>query len=357
MYFREDLLDTTIDSNQKLIRRALRRLLKYNTSIYGLRETMRSAWILDGTTLKERHTVIGTDCTTLRPDNTVLFTGQCLVKKEEDLQCPITLEDAIECERLKEVVLKKDLDCFCMLPDMIYASYLNAERITTPAESVQRATQVYAAFRQLMIPGIRVVKLSEMEMDSGVSQRIDSPMIKRELTSKIRRIYGGRVLKPGQQHPLQSLLINYGLVTLEIPRHFAAGDKDIAIFAEPDEICSLRAAEAIVSELGRPNKLGLVGSLALPSLSYFEKETGTEVGDIRMYSTPRSERIHLNEDNDLIKAKLEKHPLFTLTALILSPLTSAEELKTVEKQTSYKLAVEILMEQTIKYKKLVREAL
>ncbi len=330
-------------------RKVLKNLLKRNASRYGLKEKMPPSGILDGTTLRERRTVLGTDSSVLKASNTVLFTGQCLVKSEENLECPITLEDAIECERLKEIMEKKSLAGICFLPDSVYGQYLSLEKKQVPETTLQRATQAYDAFRRLMVPNLKIVRLSEVATITELSHELEKPEIKARLLSKIRRVYGGRPLKPGQRHPLQELLINYGLAELEVPRHCGYENKDIALFAEPDEICSLKAAEAIAVELGRTNQLALIGAIALPAIDYFEN------GEIRMYSAKRSSRLHLDESETAIRDKLATHPAWAITALALSPLTPTEMLEDLHSKP--KLAVDTLMELIVRYKRLAREAL
>ncbi|MDO8660441.1 MAG: hypothetical protein Q7K43_00990, partial [Candidatus Woesearchaeota archaeon] len=138
MYFNGEI--EPIRTNGMRLQDAIKRLKRYSASRFGLPERTKSSWITKDTSLEKRRTFIGTDCTALKKENTVLFTGQCLVKEEEDRDCPITLEDAIECERLKEIMQKNGLKTICILPDSVYALYLRSDNDAEDQDLIYHAT-------------------------------------------------------------------------------------------------------------------------------------------------------------------------------------------------------------------------
>ncbi len=339
--------ETQAKRNNERARDGLRFLRQNNAGRYGLKERTPTTPIIEGTTLATRKTTLRLNCETIDPANAVIFTGQCLVKKEEDENCPITLEDAIECELLGELVAKSKLPALCMLPDSVYASYISAEGRSVEQRTVSRAADIYSAFRKAMVPEIQLVRTSEIH----AGERLNEDTTER-LVERITRIYAGRVLKNGERHPVQKTILQYGLATLDVPKHLGYADKDIVVFAEPDEVCSMRAAEAICQERRITTKLALIGQIATPGLSYFNT---FNKGPIRMFSGVKQQRIHLNENDDLIRTKLAAQPLFTLVTLLLSPRTTEEQLQQIGKSYDPLAAVEPLLEQVKHYKKIVEQ--
>ena len=143
----------------------------------------------------------------------------------------------------------------------------------------------------------------------------------------------------GDTHPLQKTVLEYGIKEIVLPLIAGHGDRDIVVFAEPDEICSVKAAELVRGELHMNNQIGLIGQLPLPSLEFPLR------GKIRMYSANRDDRIHLNENDTEIKTKLESDPLFSLLVLELSPLTTRDQLEYVMGSRDRKIGIDLLMEQ------------
>lgn len=324
--------------NHDIMRSSLATLRERNASRYGLPNKVPSkhSRLIGGTTLYERRTTLGYNLDSLNEETTVLFTGQCLVKDEENLECPITLEDAIECERLKELLQKHPMPAICMYPDSTYVKFVEAwsgDRVSS--EIVSSTTQKYVKFRTRIIPGI--THLITSEVDAKLQSM--TPPDTDDLEKRVRRIYGGRVLENGQTHPLQRTVLQYGIDEILLPMIAEHGDKDIVVFAEPDEICSIRAAELVRDALGIRKQIGLIGQLPLPSLGF---PLG---GKIRMYSASRKDRIHLNEDDSQIRKKLESDPFFSLLGLQLSPLTTNEQLEYLMKSRDRNIGIDMLMEQ------------
>ncbi|MDO8660648.1 MAG: hypothetical protein Q7K43_02045, partial [Candidatus Woesearchaeota archaeon] len=197
-----------------------------------------------------------------------------------------------------------------------------------------------------------IVKLSENNYIEQLETQLGQSGSRETVLNQITRIYSGRILKNCQRHPLQELLLKYGIATIEICRILAGEGKDIVVFGEPDEVCSVHVANIVAKALNREEKVAFIGQIPLPAIDYFDFD-----GRIRMYGATRSGRIHLNESDDCIKTKLEEHHTWTLVALALSPLTTnaqLEEIGALDKPTK---AVDLLMQQIQTYKSIAKEVL
>lgn len=325
--------------NREVILRSVANLREKSASRYGLRNKVPVSYsnLIGGTILYERRALLGYNLDPLTEENAVLFTGQCLIKDNEDLECPITLEDAAECERLKELVQRHPMPVVCMYPDSTYIEFIkgwSGEHVTE--EMVNDATEKYIIFRRRILPGIIHYRTSELEEEvKAVINHLEIGNLQRQ----VRRIYGGRTLGHDDAHPLQKTVLEYGIKEIALPLIAGYGDRDIVVFAEPDEICSVKAAELVRGELHMNNQIGLIGQLPLPSLGFPLR------GKIRMYSANRDDRIHLNENDAEIKTKLESDPLFSLLVLQLSPLTTRDQLEYIMGSRDRKIGIDLLMEQ------------
>lgn len=334
----------------ELTRKGLKKLMQHNGGRYGLSLKMPRHELVDGTSLAERKTVLGHELIQLRLDNTVLFTGQCLVKKEEHEACPVTLEDAIECERLNELTTAKNLTGVCLLPDFEYKGFMEGSGDHVDDKILKRATDVYERFRAAMVRQVTCVR------SSSIAEQLRDPELlarAREVIPDIRRIYRGRVLKAREDHPLQKIVFAYALDTVLLSKQKSPG-KDIVVFGEPDEICSASAAALIAKKLGEQVHVGLVGNIALPAIDYFNLLGG---GTIRMYSAGRKGRIHLDESIDEIRAKLLDSVGVAGIALTLIPSVSTAELESVGRYTRPEPMVDLLVEHVKRYKKVVEGVL
>ncbi|MBI4162369.1 MAG: hypothetical protein HY513_01690 [Candidatus Aenigmarchaeota archaeon] len=330
-------------TNNEITAGLIKQLRKANASRYGLKERMPRTYLLEDTTLQRRKLCLGYNTSHARPDNTVLFTGQCIVKSEEDTECPVTLEDAIECETLREILNKTKVPVICMYPDSTYESFAEAwSGKKVDRRTIDVAAEKYMAFRRNVLPDVTHVRTSEV--DDEVRKHIGQLDLKR-LTGRIRRVYGGMVLRENEAHALQNTVLEYGFYAALLPDIMSFNGEHVVTFAEPDEICSVKAAGIAGSELYSIRKFSLIGQIALPSLDYFCGH-----GRIRMYSTARDQRIHLNETDTAIRAKLEKDTDFLLVALYMSPLTSEDELAQIGKSMDRKAGIDVMVEQVRKFR-------
>ncbi len=331
-------------TNHEFTSGLMKKLRKANASRYGLKERVPHTYLLEGTALQRRKLCLGYNTAHARPDNTVLFTGQCIVKSEEDIECPVTLEDAIECEALREILNKNNVPAICIYPDSTYASFAEAwsgKRLDR--KTIDDAAEKYMAFRKSVLPDMAHVRTSEVEgeIKKHIGQRDF-----RHLTGRIRRVYGGRLLRENETHALQNTVFEYGLYAALLPDIMGFRGEHVVTFAEPDEICSVKGAEIAGNELGSSRKFSLIGQIALPSLNYFGGD-----GRIRMYSAGREQRIHLNEKDEAIRAKLEEDTDLLLVALYMSPLTTEDELEIIGKSLDRRIGIDVVMQQVAKFRK------
>lgn len=274
-------------------------------------------------------------------ENTVIFTGQCLYKEDEDEDCPVTLEDAIECTILKDLLDKHHLPTFCIYPDTIYYDTCKSTQVSK--EKVDKVTNKLMAYRKKLLPKVIHLRLSELLKDNP---KILSPNnLDLKISNKVRRVYGGRVLKEGETHSTQKPILSYGILAIEVPSSFGHKNKNIIVFGEGDEMCSAAATEIIRSELDLKIGVGFIGILPITGTDYPGK------GKARMFSSQRSLRIHLNEQDEEIKRKLEEHPYFTLLTLMLSPLTTQDQFSYMLKTDKRNTGLEILMQQIKEFRK------
>lgn len=327
--------DTTDDRrNSEVSSSLMSRLRKRNAERYGLRQNVPRSYLIRNTTLEKRRSCLGYGLESLESENAVLFTGQCLVKDYDDPECPVTLEDAIECEKLRELLQRHPMPAVCIYPDSTYKAFVEGwSGKSIDERAIERATEMYMTFRRNTLP--RVVHVRSSEVDSTVKEKMQKDT--NHLVSRIKRVYGGRLLNNGQTHQLQRTILDYGIKTVFIPAALGYESRSIAVFAEPDEICSVLAAELIGSELGMGMHFGLIGQIPLPSLGFPQF--------IRMYSAGREGRIHLNEKDEEIRSKLEDDMNFLLLALYLSPLTTDDEIEYIGRSKERRIGLDILMNQ------------
>ena len=259
------------------------------------------------------------------------------------MECPVTLEDAMECERLKEILENSGVPCICMYPDSTYVDFSKSSGKEIDRKTIERATEAYIAFRTSALPEIIHVKTSEYE--DKIKEMVGS-LDMSSLAGKVRRVYGGRLLRPGQSHTLQNTIIEYGIKAAILPGIMELTGECVVTFAEPDEICSVLAAEIAGRELGMSTKFSLIGQIPLPSMSY-----ASGFGDVRMYSAGRERRIHINESNEAIRAKFEQDTDLLLIALYMSPLTTEAELKIIGKSLDRMEGMDVMMQQIEKFRK------
>lgn len=339
MYGFETLTDNR--TNRQLMEERTKLLRRKNCERYALKDKSNSPLLKD-TAMQERKTCLTYNAESLDENNAVLFTGQCLLKKEENLECPVTLQDAIECERLKTLLEKYPLPAVCMYPDSVYREFIKGWSGNDANEKdIDVATEIYLKFRRKVLPEVEHIRTSEL-------QSFGEPISKEELEiarKQIRKIYGGRILTDGQEHPLQRVLLDYGLKTIHITSKMGYGAKNIVIFAEPDEICSVHATAVVANTLGMNIKIGLLGQLPVPSLDFLLDR------EIIMYSANRKSRIYLSESDADIRRKLETESDFCAVSTYLSPLTTREQLEYAKKSRNKGDMVEILMEQIVRFRK------
>ncbi len=333
-------IETDNRTNQQVMVERIKTLRRRHCGEQGLKDRSKSPLLTD-TVMQNRKTTITYNAEDFNEEDTIIFTGQCLLKKEEDLECPVTLQDAVECARLNTLLEAHPVPVVCMYPDSTYAEFIHGwSGVEANENDIDTATDIYMGFRGRMLPKVEHVRLSEVNLD-GV---IHLPE-KGRLTTQIRRIYGGRLLMDGQEHPLQRVLMEYGIKTIALPVFFGYEGKNIAIFAEPDETSSTYAAEIVNGVVGMVGQIGLLGQLPVPSLNYLVDR------ELDMYSAVRENRIHLHEDDLGIRRKLEAEPDFCLVTLCLSPLTTEAQLDEIGKSRDRNVGIDILMEQINEFRR------
>lgn len=338
----ETLTDNRI--NKQLMVERINLLRRRHGEKHGLRDRSKSPLLRD-TVMQMRKTNITYNAESFGERKTVIFTGQCLLKKNEDLECPVTLQDAIECARLNTLLEAHPVPAVCMYPDSTYANFIHGWSGAEADENdIDAATNIYMGFRGRMLHNVKHVRVSDIqrELDERTSLSTEE---KERLKGKIRRIYGGRLLGEGQEHPLQEVLLEYGIKAVVLPSIIGYEEVNIAIFAEPAEICSTYAAEIVNKALNRKNQIGLLGQLPVPSLNYLVDR------ELDMYSAGRESRIHLHETDREIRKKLEAEPDFCLVTLCLSPLTTEAQLEEVGKSRDRNEGIDVIMEQVNKFRR------
>lgn len=312
---------------------SLRRLKELNAERYDLKLEPLSHPLLDGTFLKERDAVIPYGLDGFNKQNAVVFTGQCLLKHDEDPECPVTLEDMLEILKLRDFLQKTQLPAVCMIPDSIYLDkkfldpwFGGHTDLKEIRERVEKFADLYTNVRRKLTPSVKHIRTSEIEEKlNGARNRLSLPL----LIPKIRQVYGGRFLKNKEHtHPLSQTILEYGMVSLILRDRAGYTNREhIIVFSEPDEICSVKATELILAERGdrlRANNVksvGLIGQIPLPPLYY-----PPDLEKNRMYGAPRKSRIHVNEPDENIRGKLLENPSFALLAVYMSPATDQDEL-------------------------------
>ena len=328
--------------NSEVMTKLAKTLRIMNAGRYGLKDRFSANYLVAGTTLARRNLLIGYNNSS-QPGNTFIFTGQCLVKDQEDTECPVTIEDALECERLAEILAANPTPCVCIYPDSTYSNFVAGWSGEDVNESViESCTLNYIRFRERILPQIIHVRTSDHEHEIKrilAELGVDIP----SLRSNVRRIYGGRVLKKDASHSLQQSVLEYGVKACLIPRILGRREKYSVTFAEPDEICSVSAAQLFDTAIGSGMDFSLVGHVPLPPVEYDRR-------NVRMYSAGRDKRIHLNESNSEIRSKLLDNPNFLLLYLYMSPLTTDDQLSYIGKSRDRRIGIEVAMDQVSKFK-------
>ena len=328
------------ETNRQLMEKRVKSLRIDHGQKHGLKDKAASPLIRD-TILKKRKICISYNAESLEEENTVLFTGQCLLKEDEDLECPVTLDDAIECATLRHLLETSSMPAICMYPDSVYKEFvLGWSGKEVGEREIELATEKFMAFRRRMLPD-RVEHVRTSEVEEQINSLLPENFLEQKeiLKRKIRRIYGGRVLSDGQEHHLQEVILNYGIKTIILPVMLGYKNKDVVLFAEPQEVCSVYAAELASKALNRNIRIGLLGQLPVPSLTFLIDKK------IDMYSAGRDSRIHLNEPDNEVRRKLEERPTFCLLSLYLSPLTTEEQLQEIGKSKDRKIGIDLMIEQ------------
>ncbi len=331
--------DTSYRKNSEVMEDLVSMLTRHSASKYRLKAKSPYSALVKGTTMYERKTYLGYNLDKLNIENTVIITGRCPLRADADLECPVTLEDAIESLRLRELLEKNPIPTIFMYGDLNDEELSNicSER-KVDEKIVKKAEEKSIEFRKRILP--ESVKYYEIN-----SVKESLPIDVEHLKSRTKRIYRGREVKDGEEHPLQRAIANYGMKTILLPELDGHSGKNIAVFGEPDEICSIVVAEMVRDELGKNIGIGLIGQLPLPSLGYPIE------GNIRMQcDEDRNRRIYLNENDSIIKDKLKDYRL-TLVALQLSPLTTDEQLKEIGKSIDRNAGIDLLMEQINQFRK------
>ncbi len=327
-------------TNSEAMVNLMANLRKRNASRYGLKEGVPRSYLIGGTSMHERRGCLGYNLSGIN-DNVVLFTGQCLVKDREDKECPVTLEDALECEKLRDLLEKNPVPTVCMYPDSMYKAFIEAwSGKEADDKTIDLATERYIQFRKSMLPGIAHVRTSEIEDRLAGFMKRDMNHIR----TGIRRIYGGRVLKEGQEHQLQQTILEYGIKMVALPIIAGHENKSVVVFAEPDEICSVKAAESVAEELGVNVSFALIGQIPLPSIDF------PSSGRIRMYSAEREKRIHLNESDESIRKKFGNDINLLLLSLYSSPLTSGSDLEHIGRSKDRLVGIDLMMQQIDRFR-------
>lgn len=328
----------------------VRGLRQLNLERYRLDDEPLSHPLLEGTFLEERGIVVpyGLD-ENFTLDNTVVFTGQCLLKHDENPECPVTLEDIIDVLKLQDFLAKTQLPAVCMIPDSIYLDkkfldpwFGGTVDLREIRERIERFSDLYIRVRSRVTPSVRHMRTSEIERELNAAR---TRLSTHSLIPNIRQVYGGRFLdRKESTHPLSSTILDYGSIMLLMPEKAGYGERNVVAFAEPDEICSVKAAQTIVQErkerLRSDTSVGLIGQIPLPPL-YFPPELKKN----RMYGASPTYRIHLNETDEQIRRKLLEHPEFASLAVYMSPLTDRDELDYLRAFGEKEDAVDVLMPQ------------
>jgi hypothetical protein len=332
--------DFTLLTNREILQEEIGKLKKMNSSESGLPNKIPYSSLLRGVSFYERKALLGYNLNESLK-NPIIFTGQCLIKNEEDLKCPITVEDAIECLRLRELKEKTGFKVICMLPDLEYSEPGYTEGMREYGEDinyyktvVEEITSMYESFRSKLIPGIEIIRTTTFAKQ--LSEELEKLNY---LSHRIARAYHVTNPRPS----LQRLVLKYGIDTALLPELLGYSG-DIIVFAEPGEICSVKAAELVIQEKNLNKRIALVGQIPLPSLNIHIKRK------IRMYSGRREERIHLNENLDEIRRKLTDDPTMALLILYMSPLTEEELLKEILRSTDRSLGIDEALDQIIYFK-------
>lgn len=347
-------------SNSTSIDELVRDLRQLNLERYRLDDEPLSHPLLEGTFLKERGIVVthglGKNFTS---DNTIVFAGQCLLKHDENPECPVTLEDVIDVLKLRDFLVKTQLPAVCMIPDSVYLDkkfldpwFGGTVDLREIRERVERFSELYIRVRSRITPSVRHVRTSEIEKELNAAR---TRLSIHSLIPNVRQVYGGRFLGSKEStHPLSSTILDYGLITLLMPENTGYGGRNVVVFAEPDEICSVKAAQTIVQErkdkLKSDTSVGLIGQIPLPPL-YFPPELKKN----RMYGAPPTYRIHLNETDRQIRRKLLEYPDFALLAVYMSPLTEKDEFDYLRVFGEKEDAVDVLMPQIREFRRYMEE--
>lgn len=333
MYFSSQYADHREPLGDR-IRSTIKRIKEHYASRLGI--SRKSGYsphfptFLGSTSLIDRMLALNYNLGSLNGDITI-FTGVCLVKKDEDIEYPVTLEDAIECSKLDEVRKAGNLPVVCMYPDEEYS--MNVSDYQGSGEDrkkVQKIAEKQMHFRGSMIPGIINIPTSEHREE--IDRRLNELLPLRRM---LRHGYYGITFSPPQDPtPMHTLLMRYGIATILLPEVAGYPSHNILVFAEPPEKVSVAAAEMILKETNDPRQIALLGQLPLPRLDMSDFGRNLHgYKPLRMFDAPRESRIHLNEADNQIRSKLNEHPFSTVMYLYMSSLTPEEMLKRLNKTT------------------------
>jgi hypothetical protein len=338
MFYDDDPEDRRL--NREVMPKLAKDLRKMNAARYRLKQKPPISYLTSNTSLSRRNLLIGYN-NSERLGNTLVFTGQCLLKDQEDLECPVTIEDAIECERLAEILSKTPTPSVCIYPDSTYVNFIAGwSGESADQRAVETCTKIYMRFRDRILPNVTHIKTSDYEQEiKRILAETGVDIVK--LRSEIRRIYGGRIVENGQSHSLQQSVLEYGIKGCLIPKILERTEKTTVTFAEPDEICSVSASQIFAREVGFDTEFSLIGQVPLPPVEYDRQ-------NVRMYSALRAKRIHINETSTA-RSKFLDNPEFLLLYLYMSPLTTEDQLAYIGKSRDRRIGIDIAMEQIKKF--------
>lgn len=354
------MVSESTSSVDDIARKSLRELKRLNSDRFRLEPESLTHPLFEGTFLKERDIAIPYGVNgNLTSENTVVFAGQCLLKRNENSECPITLEDIIDTLKLRDFLERTGLPAVCMIPDSIYLDRKFLDpwfgRITDLGEIRRRVedfTELYIKVRSRITPSVKNIRTSEIEKElNAASNRLSLS----KLVPQIRQVYGGRFLgRKEEYHPLSPTILDYGLISMLLPQAAGYPGRNVLVFAEPDEICSVKAAETIIrerrSKLDYDESVGLIGQIPLPPLNF-----PPELKKNRMYGAPPIYRIHLNESDEEIRKKLMERPDFAVVTVYMSPVTDKDEFDYLRLYGEREDAVDILMGQIKEFRRYVEE--
>jgi hypothetical protein len=260
-------------------------------------------------------------------ENYAMFIGQCLVKKhEEDLDCPITLEDAIETYNAADLANALNLPVVSFFPDAEYSRFLD-KRLKRSLECI---TEKFCKFKSRIMPNAVQVRTSEYEKELlELEKRFE------DLAFFVKRAYGRSFTTSihfrTSPHKMQKVVLRYAIDELWLPERLLE-KHNVLVVASPEESCSVEAAQMLIQRAGMEKLISQLATLPVPSLDLREQ---------RMFDAKRDQRIHLNEEPSTIRRKLNS--TMASAILYISPLTKEKQVEDL--LYSSEESVEILIEQ------------